>query len=68
MLWPLAAALTNFFVIKSVFSEEENHAIIFMYVGMIVALGARIKSDLDAKKLKVSQTRGPLQILFGDSF
>jgi hypothetical protein len=43
LLIPLAISLANFFVIKSVFSQQENHALVFMFVGMIVALCARMK-------------------------
>ena len=44
-LIPLSIALSNFFVVKSVFSQQDNHPIIFMYLGMMVALAARIKSE-----------------------
>jgi hypothetical protein len=46
MLIPLAIALFNFFVIKIVFSQQDNHAIVFMYLGMIVAFGSRINAEL----------------------
>jgi len=45
-LIPLAIALANFFVIKMVYSAEDNHAIVFMFLGMIVALCARLRRDL----------------------
>jgi hypothetical protein len=50
-LVPLAIAIANFFVIKSVFSQQDNHPIPFMYVGMIVALGARILQDPRSRTL-----------------
>ena len=45
----LAIAIANFFVIKSVFSQQENHPIAFMYAGMIVALGARVMKERSSK-------------------
>jgi hypothetical protein len=44
-LAPLAIAIANFFVIKSVFSQQDNHAIVFMYLGMTVALVARLRDE-----------------------
>lgn len=38
LLVPLCVTLTNFFVIKSVFSQQDNHPLIFMMLGMVVAL------------------------------
>jgi hypothetical protein len=38
---PLAISILNFFIIKSVFSQVGNHAIIFMMLGMVVALAYR---------------------------
>jgi hypothetical protein len=45
LLKPLAIAVINFFIIKSVFSEVFNHAVIFMMLGMIVALLSRISQE-----------------------
>ena len=45
-LTPLAIALANFFVIKSVYNAEDNHAIVFMFLGMITALIARLKGTV----------------------
>ena len=42
-LLPISIALVNFIFIKSVFAQDDNHAIIFMMLGMIVALVHRIK-------------------------
>jgi len=50
-LIPLAIAIANFFVIKSVFSQQDNHPVPFMYVGMIVALGARVLQDRRSRTL-----------------
>ena len=46
-LVPIAIALLNFFVIKSVFAAEDNHAIIFMFLGMIVALISRLRRETE---------------------
>lgn len=37
-LVPLCVTLTNFFIIKSVFSQQDNHPLIYMMLGMVVAL------------------------------
>lgn len=37
-LVPLAIALTNFIIIKSIFSQQENHPLIFAMLGAVVAL------------------------------
>lgn len=42
-LAPLAMALMNFIVIKSVFSQQDNHPLVFMMLGMIAALLARTR-------------------------
>jgi O-Antigen ligase len=44
-LAPLAMSLFNFVVIKSVFSEPDNHPLVFMMLGMVVALVARAKPE-----------------------
>jgi hypothetical protein len=44
-LIPIAIALTSFFIIKSIFSQTENHPIAFMMVGMAAALIYRLKTD-----------------------
>jgi hypothetical protein len=53
-LMPIAIAMGNFFVIKSIFSQEENHPLIFMLLGMTVALVYRIKSDPKNAPAKLS--------------
>jgi hypothetical protein len=45
LLVPLTAALVSFLVIKSVFSQTDSHPIIFMMIGMIVALAYRAKNE-----------------------
>ncbi|MFM5914763.1 MAG: O-antigen ligase family protein [Chakrabartia godavariana] len=42
-LLPLAVMLAQFFVIKTVLSQEENHSILFMIYGAILALYWRLK-------------------------
>jgi hypothetical protein len=44
-LAPIAMALINFVVIKSVFSEPDNHPLVFMMLGMAVALIARAQPN-----------------------
>lgn len=43
LLLPLTIALCNFFIIKSIFSQQENHPLIFAMLGMICALVMRAK-------------------------
>jgi hypothetical protein len=38
LLIPAGIALLNFIVVKSVFAQPDNHAIVFMILGMLVAL------------------------------
>jgi hypothetical protein len=45
LLVPLGIALISFFVVKSVFAQEDNHPLIFMMMGVIVALVYRIKQE-----------------------
>lgn len=47
-LAPIAIAFVNFVVIKSVFSQQDNHSLIFAMLGMVVALVAR-QGMLDRK-------------------
>jgi hypothetical protein len=44
-LGAIAIALVNFIVIKSVFSQEANHPLVFMILGMAVALLWRIQRE-----------------------
>jgi hypothetical protein len=41
LLLPLSVAVMNFVIVKSVFSQDANHPLIFMMVGAIVALTYR---------------------------
>ncbi len=38
LLAPVAISLVNFFIIKSVLSQQENHPLVFMILAMAVAL------------------------------
>lgn len=42
-LTPLAVALSSFFIIKWVFAQQDNHPLVFMMLGMIVALLWRLQ-------------------------
>ncbi|MDP3769121.1 MAG: O-antigen ligase family protein, partial [Dehalococcoidia bacterium] len=57
LLMPLAAALASFLVIKSVFSQPDNHPIIFLFLGMIVALAYRAMQG-DPKRAGAVSTAG----------
>lgn len=47
LLLPMAVALLNFVLVKSVFSQDANHPLIFMVLGGVVALTYRARmSDL----------------------
>ena len=43
LLAPIAIALTNFLVVKSVFAQQDNHTIVFVLLGAVAALIYRIK-------------------------
>ena len=45
VLIPLTIALINFFIIKSIFSQLENHPLVFALLGATVALIARVRVD-----------------------
>lgn len=45
LLMPLSVALVNFLVIKAVFSQQDNHPLIFMMIGMGAALVYRVKTE-----------------------
>jgi O-antigen ligase len=42
---PISLALVNFLVIKSVFSEQDNHPLVFTMLGMLVALACRFHAE-----------------------
>jgi O-antigen ligase len=41
LLLPLSICLINFIIIKSVFSQDDNHPMVFMMLGAVVALSRR---------------------------
>jgi hypothetical protein len=45
MLTPITIALTTFFIIKSSFSEQDNHPLVFMMLGMVAALVYRASKE-----------------------
>jgi hypothetical protein len=45
LMAPLAIALLNFIVIKSVFAQQDNHSVAFMMMGMIVAISSQSKTS-----------------------
>lgn len=45
LLAPISVALVNFFIIKSVFSSEENHSLVYMMMGMAAALIWRMRKE-----------------------
>jgi hypothetical protein len=47
LLVPIAVSLTVYIMIKSVFSNDDNHPLVFMMMGMIAALAFRIKSSMN---------------------
>ncbi len=42
---PAIISIANFIIIKSVFSQEDNHPVVFMILGMIVVLCWRIRQE-----------------------
>ncbi len=47
MLLPLVVALMNFLIIKSVFSQNANHPLVFMMLGAVVALTYRAQREAE---------------------
>ncbi len=45
MLIPASAALINFIIIKFVLSEQENHPLMFITVGLVIALIWRVRNN-----------------------
>jgi hypothetical protein len=58
---PIVIALINFVIIKSVFSQIENHALVFTYVGWLLALVYRIH-----KRSSLPQDK-PLSVIAGET-
>jgi hypothetical protein len=57
LIVPAAIAMASFVIIKSVFSQEDNHSIVFMILGMIVALSSRLKT-VETPAIASSAARG----------
>jgi hypothetical protein len=51
-LVPISIALLEFFIIKSVFSQQDNHPLIYMMLGAVAAVTARINQDKRAALMK----------------
>jgi hypothetical protein len=51
MLAPFLIALTNFLVIKSIFSQQENHPLAFVMMGAVVVLAWRVKQQRDSSHI-----------------
>jgi hypothetical protein len=60
---PLTCSLTNFFLIKSVFSNDENHPLVFMMLGMVTALCYRYRDELGTVSKEVREAGGKLAAL-----
>ena len=45
VLAPLCIALTNFFVIKAIFSQQENHPAVFLMLGAVTALVLKVRKE-----------------------
>lgn len=67
-LVPLSIAFTNFFVIKSVFSQQDNHPLVFMMMGIATALayrqatetgGVGATAEIGQRLQSLSQRGGP---------
>ena len=56
LLAPLLIALTNFLVIKSIFSQQENHPLAFVMMGAVVVLAWRIKKQRDSSSIVLPPT------------
>ena len=59
LLTPLTVALTNFFVIKAVFSQQDNHPLYFMMLGMLVALVWRSQQQQATAKAAAAESPAP---------
>lgn len=46
MLIPLCIAMTNFFIIKSIFSQQENHPLVFAIMGCLTAMVWQSRTDV----------------------
>jgi hypothetical protein len=44
LLTPLAVSLLVFLIVKAVLSQDDSHVLLFMMLGMVVALVAKTKA------------------------
>jgi hypothetical protein len=44
LLLPIAVALINYVIVKSVLSQDANHSVVFMMLGAVVALTYRARN------------------------
>ena len=58
-LIPAGIALTEFFVIKTIFSQTHNHALVFIMMGMVAALIYRIRFGVPGDELLEAPSPGP---------
>jgi hypothetical protein len=58
LLMPLSIALAAFLIVKSVFSQPDNHPIYFMMLGMIAALSYRVMTAKPPSNQPVPETPG----------
>jgi hypothetical protein len=73
LLVPLMISVMNFSIIKSIFSQESNHPLVFCMLGMIVALVYRISGTARGQPAvergtnieKISRARSAAEILKG---
>jgi hypothetical protein len=49
LLIPISVMLLDFIVIKSVFSQQDNHPLVFMALGMLAALLWRIRNSTQSQ-------------------
>jgi hypothetical protein len=58
LLIPISISLLNFIVIKSVFSQQDNHPLIFMVLGMLAALLWRLRNTAQSQAGRQPVARG----------
>jgi hypothetical protein len=58
LLIPLAICMVSFLVIKTVFAQDDNHALVFMMMGVLTALTHRVRQLHPAAAAAVAPTAG----------
>ena len=61
LLKPIGIAIVTFFIIKSVFAEQYNHPIVFMLIGLALAVSYRAREEAKAKDLAPAQLSQPVK-------